>query len=332
MIDIQQVIVADIGGTNSRLAVVDLPSFKISHEGFYTSDQFKSLHHVIESFLNQIGSIKIKALVLALAGPIVNGQCQLTNLSWPLIDQKKLAERFKSFPVFLINDVESQAWLLTQSHVQTAHMVYKGQPSKGHRALICVGTGLGEAAAILTQQGYWPIGCEGGHCDFAPNTELESELWHYLKRKLKHISYEKILSGSGLVRLYHFLHQEKKIQPLTYLPPKEGPSAKMILDEGLKKADPLCEATRDLFLSILGAECGNCALKYMALGGLYLGGGVMQSLYPYLKMDAFRKSYLDKGRFAQLLEGIEISILEDKYSGLLGAATFAAHLLRGSHV
>jgi glucokinase len=200
---------------------------------------------------------------------------------------------------------------------------------KGNGAVIAAGTGLGEAMLYWDGTRHHPLASEGGHCDFAPRTDQEVDLLRFLQKKLGgHISYERVLSGPGFLNIYSFLRD-------TGFAPESPELAKLvqtgepnvvITERGLAGTDPLCAATLELFVTLYGAEAGNLALKCVAVGGVFVGGGIAPKMLPILKSGAFMRGFTDKGRFSELMKKIEVNVALNPRAPLIGAGHYAAEM------
>ena len=294
-----------------------------------TAASIDSFDVVVTEFLgNQTGGLD--AACFGVAGPVIDGRAQITNLPWTL-DEAALAKRTSAARVKLLNDLEATAYGVIFLHDDERSVLNTGATPRrtGHIAVIAAGTGLGEALLYYDGTHYHPIASEGGHADFAPRTDEEIELLRYLRASLKgHVSYERLLSGPGIYNIYCFLRDTRYAVEPAWLAEKLGsgdPSA-TIAANGLSGADPLCVKTLDLFANIYGAEAGNLALKGLALGGVFVAGGIAPKVLPALRNGSFMRGFTDKGRFANLVERLPVNVSLNPRTALLGAAHFALRL------
>jgi len=320
------ILAGDIGGTNARLAVFDVLDghFSLISASVFPSREYSSLDEIVSKFV-QTANVHPHAACFGVAGPVRNGRVEASNLPW-IIESKRLAEELDLKKTLLINDLEANAWgiaFLDPADLVSLNQV-KGTPV-GNQAVISAGTGLGEAGMYWDGAKHHVFACEGGHADFAPRNELETELLRYLRVRFGHVSYERIVSGPGLVNVFNFLRDTGR-----------GVEPKWLADEMLH-SDPaaaisraaidgkcgLSEQAIDLFVSIYGAEAGNLALKIMATGGIYLGGGIAPKMLPKLAGPLFMEGFLSKGRMQHLLEAIPVKVITNDKVALLGAARFA---------
>lgn len=315
----------DIGGTKTHLALYEKDLKKPLKEKKFASQDFSSLLEIISTFLNN--NEKIEKACFGIAGPVKEGVCKTTNLPWTVgVDQ--IQKNLSIQPVALLNDLEANAWgIKVLSEEDLAYLHRGSNQKKSHSVLISAGTGLGEAGLFFYGQDHIPLACEGGHCDFAPKNEVEIELFRFLKHKFGHVSYERVLSGPGLVNIYEFFLSQKTEHPSFSIDIKDSLAAKVISEKGMKRECALCEKALDLFVSIYGAEAGNLALKYLAFGGVYVGGGIAPKILEKMQEGSFIKSFLDKGRFSSLLETISVQVILNSNTALMGSAYFSQNFL-----
>jgi glucokinase len=316
----------DVGGTKVRLALFEPNKNLIcKREMKYKSRQWPNLFSLIQDFLKSAPHVEITSLCVGVAGPVINERCQETNIPW-IIDAKELKQSLNVSRAWVINDLEANAWGLELLEKEKLVCLNEGEKTNGNQALISAGTGLGEAGLYWDGTFHRPFSCEGGHASFAPTSEEEIELLRYLLGKYSHVSYERILSGSGLFHLYRFLIDTKREGPdpdIAQLPIEEEPQ-RIITEKALKGTSPVCERALHLFLSIYGAEAGNLALKLLSLGGLFIGGGIAPQIAALFKeKNTFMNAFRAKGRFAELLGKIPVHIVLDERTALLGAARYA---------
>jgi len=310
------ILAGDIGGTHTRLALFD--KGKQLTEKKFSSQNYQDLESIVDEFL-QSHKQKIRAACFGIAGPVREGRCQATNLPW-VVDAAHMSQRLKIPNIHIINDLESNAYGLRMLKKEELFCLNVGKPQKGNQALIAAGTGLGEAGLYWDGKEHRPFACEGGHTDFGPRNAMEMELLAYLAKKYGHVSYERIVSGPGIHTLYQFLIETKREKFSPQVEAAGDPSAVISQSQ-----DPACTRAMDWFLSLYGAEAGNLALKFLSLGGLFIGGGIAPHLIDKFKSGSFLPSFVDKGRFKSLLESIPIWIVLNDDAALLGAAYYAKY-------
>jgi len=320
-------LIGDIGGTKTNIAILE-PSggkFKTLYEKSFVSKDYDSLTTIVKKIVETCcGTSLAKYACFGVAGPVKDGMCDATNLPW-IIDSKKIKEVLNIDNVFLLNDLEAAAYGIEVLEDKDVYVLNKGTPQKnGARCLVSAGTGLGESIIFWDGKKYKPCPSEGGHSDFAPRNKIEIDLLSYLINKYGRISYERILSGSGLLNGYGFFkdttYQNTPGWLLERLK-KEDPSA-VISDVGMSKKDECCEKALDLFVSIYGAEAGNLALKCLATAGVYIGGGIAPKILDKIKEGAFMQAFTHKGRLSVMVSQIPVKVILNDKIPLLGCANY----------
>jgi glucokinase len=256
---------------------------------------------------------------------VQKGRVETSNLPW-VIEQARLAKQIQLPATLLINDLEASAWGIGALGAQDLVSLNQVEPSVGNQAVIAPGTGLGEAGLFWNGSQHEVFACEGGHTDFAPQGELQIELLRFLASRYEHVSYERVLSGPGLVNVYEFLREQNRTEEPAGFAAQlaQGDAAAAISRAALSGINPLAEQALDLLISIYGAEAGNLALKTMATGGIFLGGGISPKILPKLTGPVFMNAFLNKGRLRPLLETVAVQVITNDKAGLLGAARCAA--------
>jgi glucokinase len=320
------ILAGDIGGTHARLALFDVLKgrLRLISASVFPSREYAGLDEIVAKF---VGSTKVHpdSACFGVAGPVRNGRVEASNLPW-VIQSKRLADELKIKQAVLINDLEANAWgipALERKDVVSLNQV-KGVPV-GNQAVIAAGTGLGEAVMYWDGVQHHVSACEGGHADFAPRNDLEMDLLVYLRARFGHVSYERIVSGPGLVNVFHFLRDTGRGTEPRWLSDEmlHSDPAAAISRAALEGKCPLCEQALDLFVSIYGAEAGNLALKIMSIGGVYLGGGIAPKIVPKLSGPLFMEAFVCKGRMQPLLEAMPVKVITNDKTALLGAARYA---------
>ncbi len=326
------ILAGDIGGTKTVIALFEEKHGDLSlvADATFPSREHASLEDILARFLHDRGAVALRAGCFGVAGAVIDGKCKTTNLPWEL-DEQYLARAIKAPRAKLLNDLEAAAYgMLYLRPDELVPLNPRAAPRRpGNVAVIAAGTGLGEGMLYWDGQRYHPMASEGGHVDFAPRTDQEIELLRYLRNKIGHVSYERVLSGPGFYNVFCFLRDSgahPESAALTERLRAGGDPSAVITQMGLAGEDPLCVATLDLFCTLYGAEAGNLALKCLALGGVFVGGGIGPKMLPALKRGAFLKGFTDKGRFASLLGSLEINVALNPRAPLLGAGHFAAQM------
>jgi glucokinase len=280
---------------------------------------------VVERFLAG-RQLQPAAAAFGIAGPVLDGCVQATNLPW-LVEESALSRSLGGIPVRLLNDLAALGHAILILPATDVETIHAGEPApQGTLAVIAPGTGLGEAFLVWEGGGYRALASEGSHTDFAPNDQLQAELLAWLRPRFGHVSWERVGSGSGIPNLYAFLKDSGRFPELPWLAAQlaaAGDPVPVIVGSALENSSAICKAALDLFVAILAAEAGNLALKVLALGGVYFGGGIPPRVLPLLRAPAFRDAFAAKGRFAGLLERMPLRVITDPQAGLLGAARCA---------
>ncbi len=320
------ILAGDIGGTHARLAFFDVTNgdFRLVSASVFSSREYSGLDEIIAKFVDS-SSLHPDAACFGIAGPVRNGRVVTSNLPWT-VEAKNLADELKLKDAVLINDLEANAWGISALDAKDVLCLNpgKGRPV-GNQAVIAAGTGLGEAGMYWDGTKHHIFACEGGHSDFAPRNELEIELLQYLSGRYGHVSYERIVSGPGLINVFQFLRDTGRgtePQWLTDEMQKSDPAA-VISRAAMEGKCPLCEHALDLFISIYAAEAGNLALKLFSTGGVYLGGGISPKLVSKLAGPLFMQAFVGKGRMQPLLEAMPVKVITNDQTALIGAARCA---------
>jgi glucokinase len=325
-------LVGDIGGTKTDLAIFSTAGgLDIESQATFRSANYPSLEAIVQEFLAG-KETPITRAVFGVAGPVVNGRSKVTNLPWHLVEETM--QQTLNIPVVrLLNDLEAIAYAvphLPVTELETINGDPASPPPAGHKGIIAPGTGLGEAILFYHDQNYHVIASEGGHAAFGPTDALQLELLRYLLGKFNHVSYERVCSGGlGIPNVYAYLkesrHAEESPTVTTALQATHDPTP-VIIGAALNNECELCIATLRVFISILGTEASNLALKIMSGGGIYLGGGLPPRIVSKLKDGPFMAAFLNKGRFSELLSHIPVYVIMTKQPGLWGSAHYGLQL------
>lgn len=324
------ILAGDVGGTKVHLALYTFEGGKLRpvRDHKFAAHEFSTLDAVVNKFLDadQTCRDQIVAACFGCPGPVRGGRLKLTNLPWTL-DAYDLSKSLNIEHLFLINDLEANAYgipELPSGKICTLHPA--DTAAVGHRGLISAGTGLGEALLIWDGKQHRPIPSEGGHCDFAPRTDRDIALLQYLRRTLNgRVSFERVVSGLGIKNIYAYLRDVEKLDEPRWLRDRfatEDPNA-VISQCAEDGSSSICFETMKTFSAAYGAEAGNVALKVLAMGGIYLGGGISPKIIKTLQNGFFTEAFLDKGRLSPLLQSIPVRVILDDSCALLGAASYA---------
>ena len=321
------ILAGDIGGTNARIATFTIEGGRVHRgaEQIYPTREHPNLESALRAFL-KTHLFKPEAACFGVAGPVRNGRAVMPNLGWT-VEAASLAREVGIERVGVINDLEANAYGIAALEEKDFAVLNPGAPdASGNAAVISAGTGLGEAGLYFDGRVHRPFACEGGHADFAPADELQTEMLVWLRKEFKHVSWERVLSGRGIFNIYRFLRESGRGEEPAWLSEelKSGDPPAIITQAAVQKKSALCEMTIDILVTLYGAEAANLALKVMATGGIFIGGGVAPRILSKLQEPAFTRAFADKGRMSDLLKAIPVKVILNDNTALLGAARAAA--------
>jgi glucokinase len=320
------ILAGDIGATRVRLAAFHVEGNQLQRtvDRTYKSQEHGGVSELIKDFVTSEG-ILVHSACFGVAGPVRAGKSKISNLEWT-IDSRELASQLKLPSVGLINDLEAYAYGVDALESKDFVTLSEGaEEAEGNRVVISARTGLGIAGLYWDGFRHHPFPCEGGHADFAPANELEMELAQYLRKKYEHVSCERILSGPGIRNIYDFVRDTKKAEEPDWLreqisQAKDPPA--LISQIALEGKAAICEQALSIFVSSYGSVTGNCALNFMATGGVFIGGSIAAKIVPKMRDTTFMNSFLDKGRMRHLLADIPVKIVLNDDAGIIGAARY----------
>ena len=320
------ILAGDIGGTKTNLALFQggTPLQIIAQETF-PSHEHAGLEEIIRQFVKRHPQ-RVQQAAFGVAGPVHNGRCETTNLPW-VVDGATLVREIDVPTVSVINDLEATAYgIAALAPADFVTLNAGAADAAGNAAIIAAGTGLGEAGLYWDGHMHHPFATEGGHANFGPGDGLERELLDWLSRQFDHVSWERVVSGMGLINIYHFLRDTNRGAEPAWLAEqmRVGDPAAAIALAAKSGNSPLCAQALDLFMALYGSEAGNLALKIMATGGLYIGGGIAPKDLEKLKDGTFIKHFVAKGRMQPLLEAMPVKVILNEKTALIGAARCAA--------
>jgi len=335
-VNTRMLVVGDVGGTKTAVAVVASasgPRTFFARRRFRSSD-YQSLAAIVREFRSQLDA-PVTHACFDVAGPVVDGRARLTNLPWE-ISAQALRDELNLEEAWVINDLAAAAHAIPLLQPDDLHALNAGTPvDGGAMAIIAPGTGLGEAFLVWDGAAYRGYPSEGGHADFAPTTAMQADLLRYLQRRFDHVSYEIACSGLGIPHLYEFFrdsgHAPESLELAAQLAAAEDRTP-LIVEGAMRDGTPdaLCVATLETFVSILGAEAGNLALKVLATGGVFVGGGIAPRIVPMLEDQHFNEAFRRKGRFAELLSRVPVHVITIDDAALIGAASYGLARMSGS--
>jgi glucokinase len=318
------ILAGEIGATRTRLAAFETEGNRLQCvvEKTYMSQEHSGLSEVLAQFV-RVEGIPVHSACFGVAGPVRGGRSKISNLPW-IIDSRELEKQLKLDSVGLLNDLEAYAYGIDVLESKDFIVLSQGsEDAEGNRAVISARTGLGMAGLYWDDFRHHPFACEGGHADFAPRNDLQMELLGYLQRKYGRISCERILSGPGIKNIYEFLRDAHKADEPEWLREQinAAPDPPALISQlALEGKAAICDQTLSIFVSVFGAETGNCALNFMSTGGIFIGGSIAAKIVPKMKDPVFMQSFLDKGRMEALLKDIPVKIVLNDDCGLVGAA------------
>ena len=338
-----QVLAGDIGGTKTLLAICEVSaaarpgaiSIEVLASSRYDSRRYPGVAAMCRAFHADVRRPLPRRGGFGVAGPVKNGRSHTTNLPW-VVDERELVQALGFEAVHLANDFHALALGLPAVKSKDLLTLSEGaRDPRGPSALIGAGTGLGEAVTMVSASGEREVlPTEGGHCSFAPRTELHCGVLRFLMQRYEHVSWERVLSGDGLVNLAEALAHiagEKPDEALARAIAHDRPNAPALVTAGAQAGDPLCRKAVELFCELYGAEAGNLALKTLATGGVYVAGGIAPKIVGFMTDGRFRSAFVDKGRMRDLLEQMPVQLVLDTEAGVLGAALLAARDAPGLH-
>jgi glucokinase len=324
--DRTMILAGDIGATNIRLAAFETEGNRLqcAVEKIYLSHDYDGLAGILTQFIRGEG-IPVHSACFGVAGPVRNGRSKISNLPWT-IDSGELAKQLRLNSVGLLNDLEAYAYGIDALESKDFVTLSDGsEDAEGNRAVISARTGLGVAGLYWDGFRHHPFACEGGHADFAPRDEMQMELLAYLQKKYGRISCERLLSGPGIRNIYEFLRDSRKAEEPDWLREQIATAhdvPALISRLALDGKAAICDQALTTFVSIFGAETGNCALRYMSTGGIFIGGSIAAKIVERMKHPVFMQSFLDKGRMEGLLKDMPVKIILNDDCGLIGSARY----------
>lgn len=324
------ILAGDIGGTKSNLAIFKSENGKMNllTQASYHSSEFSGVAAVIKKFVQSINLSVPDCISLGVAGPVLGDNVEITNLNWNL-NAKDLAQETGAKKILLLNDLEANAYGLAGLNDDDFITLHKGTgTAKGNMAILAPGTGLGEAGLFWDGTSYHPFATEGGHCDFAPQSETDIALYRYLRKQFPHISWELVASGSAIHNLYLFLRDEIKMQEPEWLAAKLNAdpqhASSIISAAAMDNSSGICVETMQLFVRFIARAACNLVLKMKSVGGLFLSGGIPPKNLHYFQSAFFYQSFIQCDRMGELVQSVPVKIIMNEKTPLLGAAYYGA--------
>lgn len=325
-----RILAADVGGTKCLLQVLDLTGdrWSIAIERRYESDLYPTFESLLREFIATAGAVDYGCV--AVAGPVVDGRAKVTNLTWE-IDAAELEKSVGLRALLLVNDFYAVA--AGVPHLESSDfelLLDRPRNPMGPIAILGAGTGLGEAIVVPERDGWTVIPSEGGHTDFAPANDIQDGLLRQLRARFGHVSWERVVSGQGLVNIFTYLrNSDPKLASADFCSGAEASDdLPPLIAQKDREGNALARATFDLFLDAYGAEAGNLALKCLASGGVFLAGGIAAKNVERMRDPRFVEAYAAKGRHRDLVLQWPVHLITNDRVGLIGAASLAARLAR----
>ncbi len=324
------ILAGDVGGTKARLALYQFKdgSFARQQTETFNSAEFSGVEEVVQTFLRKHNA-RVSKVCIGIPAPIVDGKARPANLAWEL-DEARLADMLGSNAVRLVNDLVATTAAVPFLREEDLIVLHRGELTGTEKiyGVLAPGTGLGEGFLIRGPNHNEVIASEGGHVDFAPTNETEIALLQYLQAQHHHVSYERVLSGPGLINIYNFLKDTARaIEPEALRARMQTDNqAAVISNAALNHEFEICVRALDIFISVLGAQASNMVLTVWATGGIYLGGGMPPKILPKLRDGSVVAAYLNKGRLTGFVQKTPLYVIRDDHAALLGAAYLASTL------
>lgn len=329
------ILAGDIGGTKTILALYEehQDGWRCLNKNKFSSSDYAEFDDVLSEFLTEYSGMKMTGACIGVAGPVINGRCDTTNLPWRL-DAAEMGRFLGTDAVWLLNDLEATAWgILALPDEDFVELNPNGKVVAGNKAILAAGTGLGEAIVAWDAEAnkHVVIATEGGHTDFAPNSKIEIALLGFMLEKHPgHVSNERLISGEGLPNIYEFLCRQNtdidSIDAKDILESNDPAAA--ISHAAVQQDHSLSKQVLSIFCRMYGAEAGNLALKCLPYGGVYLAGGIAAKILPFMQQSKFLEGFLAKGRYQAVLNEISVKVCLNQEAALTGALHYAISRLR----
>jgi len=326
------VLAGDIGGTKTDLAIYAVDgrrALSTVRQDSVPSRQYKGLEKIVAEFM-AVGGERVRAAAFGIAGPVIGDRVKTTNLPW-IVRGREIARELSIRHVRLMNDLEATAYGGLFLPKRNIRWLARGKRRAANMAVIAAGTGLGQAFLFWDGERHHPVATEGGHTDFAPRNDKELALLVFLQKRFPRVSYERVLSGPGLVNIFRFFDEEvgRPVSGSVRERMRTEDAAAVIGEAGVAGTCPASTDAVETFVDVYGAQAGNLALTVLANGGVLVGGGIAVKMLPKLVDGPFLRAFLDKGRYADFMATIPVGVMLDPKTALHGAAHAAAEMLNG---
>lgn len=319
------VLAGDIGGTKANMSLCKFTAqgMEVVKEKRYVSKDHISFTDIISDFIE--GLPNPQKVCLSVAGPVIDGKVKFTNLSWQ-IDMNEISQTLGGSPVAILNDLEATAYGLAALKPDELHTLHQGtNETPGNIGILAAGTGLGEAGLFFDGSRYHPFATEGGHCDYAPRTKQDLGILYFLQARHEHVSWERLLSGNGIVTIWEYLTQiENKPKPSWILEAMKTTDPAAVISNAAKEAKcSTCVEAIKLFDRFLAIEAANMILKFKATGGLYLAGGIAPKILSLLDPQTWKEIFESSGRMKHLLNTVSVHVMLNEKAPMLGSIYYA---------
>ncbi len=319
------VLAGDIGGTKANMALCEFRAtgMEVVKEKRYISKNHNSFIDIISDFVE--GYPNPEKVCLSVAGPVIDGKVKFTNLSWQ-IDRNEISKKLGGSPIAILNDLEATAYGLAALKPEELYTLHKGtNETPGNIGILAAGTGLGEAGMFYDGKNYHPFATEGGHCDYAPRTKQDLGILYFLQARYEHVSWERLLSGNGIVTIWEYLTEmEEKPRPKWLLDAMKTTDPAAVISNAAKDAKcTTCIEAIKLFDRFLAIEAANMILKFKATGGLYLAGGIAPKIISLLDPANWKNVFESSGRMKHLLNTVSVHVMMNEKAPMLGSIYYA---------
>ncbi|MEB8433758.1 glucokinase [Cocleimonas sp. KMM 6892] len=304
-------VIADIGGTNARFALLTSNKF-IQNEKVLAVGDYPDFASAYKDYLQQVNNPQVLEAAIAIANPIDGDRIKMTNHDWDFSIEQTRQDLSLDSLVFK-NDFEALALSIPHLAREDCHQIGSGEIKQDAPiGILGPGTGLGVAGLIFSGEEWLPLAGEGGHVSLSPTTQRECQILETCWKEFQHVSAERLISGSGLQRLYLAICELDQVDAKPDLTPKD------ISQYALDQTNKQCEETLEVFCALLGVVAGNLALTLGAKGGIYIGGGIIPKLGSYFDNSLFRERFESKGRFKDYLKDIPVFVIKSEHPALVG--------------
>jgi glucokinase len=329
-----KILAGDIGGTKTLMQIADVQgkAVEVLHEQRFDSHAFSSFDALLKEYLEQVRAQQLKpaAACIGIAGPVKSDEAKVTNLPWNM-NATQLQQQSGIPRIRFINDFQAVGFGIEALQEQDLVTLQAGEPERqGVRAVIGAGTGLGHGLLIWRDDHYEAYPSEGGHIGFAPTDDVQIELLRFMRKQLDIVSYEHLVSGPGLGKIFDFVcqHWQTPLSESLQHAMRAGDKAAAVTSAALAHSDEQAQRALDIFIRIYGAQAGNLALITLSRGGVYIAGGIAPKILPALQQESFMAAFSDKGKMQHLMPGFPVKVITNPKVGIMGAALVASRIAK----